>query len=122
MTTVKYLSDHRKHRYELIEEPQKQPNRIFICKELAAKVIVNCRITETHNFRTRLGFKQYYVILTKGHSVHSDGNIGCEIKLQKAIEKELDCEFISFDHDKEDFDIFKAISEIFRCIKQSSNR
>ena len=24
MTTVKHLSDHRKHRYELVEEPTKQ--------------------------------------------------------------------------------------------------
>ena len=31
MTTVKHLSDHRKHRYELVEEPTKQqfyPQRI----------------------------------------------------------------------------------------------
>ena len=28
--TIKYLSDRRKHRYELVEEPKKQVNRIFI--------------------------------------------------------------------------------------------
>ena len=38
LTTAKYLSDHGKHRYELVDEPNKQPNRIFIHKELAAKL------------------------------------------------------------------------------------
>ena len=38
LTTVKYLSDHGKHKYELVDEPKKQPNRIFIHKELAAKL------------------------------------------------------------------------------------
>ena len=27
---AKYLSDHRKHRYELVDKPTKQPSRIFI--------------------------------------------------------------------------------------------
>ena len=29
VTTVKCLSGYRKHRYELTDEPKKQPNRIF---------------------------------------------------------------------------------------------
>ena len=32
VTTVKYFLDHGKHRYELVDEPKKQPNRIFIDK------------------------------------------------------------------------------------------
>ena len=44
------------------------------------------------------------------------------LKRQKAIEQELGCEFIRIDPDKEDFDIFNAISEIFRHIKQLSNK
>ena len=54
--TIKYHSDHRKHRYELVE-PKKQVNRIFKDKKLAIKVIMDCRTTSTHKFRTRLGFK-----------------------------------------------------------------
>ena len=65
--TIKYHSDHRKHRYELVEEPKKQCNRIFIDEKLAIKVIMHCRTT--HKFRTTLGFKQYDVILTKEQSV-----------------------------------------------------
>ena len=44
---------------------KKQYNRVFIRKELAAKVIMDCRTTAVHKFTTRLGFKQYDVILTK---------------------------------------------------------
>ena len=55
VTTVKYLSDHS--------------NKIFICKELAFKVIMDCRTTAAHKYRTRLGLKQQDVILTKEQPV-----------------------------------------------------
>ena len=41
VTTVKYLSGHRKH-------------RIFVHKELGTKAIMDCRTTAAHEFRTRL--------------------------------------------------------------------
>ena len=70
VNTLKYLSGCRKRRYELVKEAKKHPNRIFIQKELAAKVIMDCRTTATHKFRTRSGLKQYDVIfLTKEQSV-----------------------------------------------------
>ena len=47
-----------------MNQKKKQLNRIFIYKELATKVIMDCR-TAAHKFRTRLGFKQCDVILTK---------------------------------------------------------
>ena len=59
--TIKYDSDHRKHKYELIEEPKKQFNSIFMEEKLAIKVIMNCR--------TRLGLQQVDVVLTKEQSV-----------------------------------------------------
>ena len=111
--------------------------------------------TTTHKSRTRLGFKQYDVILTKEQLVltkiksssegenmqrqnsaldyridlyfheyklaieidennHSNRNIDYEIKRQKAIEQELGFKFIIIDPHKEEFDIFKAVNEIFR--------
>ena len=48
---------------------QIQFNTIFIDKKLAIKVIMDCRTTSAHKFRTRLGFKQYDDILTKEQSV-----------------------------------------------------
>ena len=53
---------------------------------------------------------------------HSDRNIDYEIKRKKAIKQELGCKFIRIDPDKEDFDIFRAINEIFRYIKQSTKK
>ena len=38
-------------------------------KQLATKVIMDCRKTAAHKFRTRLGFKQFDVTLTKEQSV-----------------------------------------------------
>ena len=55
--TIKYHSEHRKHRYEPVEEPKKQVNRIFIDEKLASKVIMDCKTTSAHKFRTGLGFK-----------------------------------------------------------------
>ena len=68
VTTIKYLADHRKHRYRLVDEPKKQSNRIFISKQSATKVIMDCRITAAHKFNTRLGSKKYDIILTKNQS------------------------------------------------------
>ena len=53
---------------------------------------------------------------------HNDRNIDYEIKRQKAIEQELGCKFIRIDPNQEYFDIFRAINEIFRHIKQSTKK
>ena len=53
--TIKYHSDHRKHRYELVNETKKQCSIIFIDKDITIKVIMECRTTLAHKFRTRLG-------------------------------------------------------------------
>ena len=40
------------------------------------------------------------------------------MKIQKEVEQELGCKFIRIDPDKEDFDIFRTINQIFKSIKQ----
>ena len=45
-----------------------------------------------------------------------------EIKRQEAMEREIGCEFIRIHLDKEHYDIFNAINEILKYIKQSSNQ
>ena len=60
---MKYHSNHRKHGHEL--DKSKKCNVIFIDKKFAIKVIMDCRTTPAHKFRTRIGLKQYDVILTK---------------------------------------------------------
>ena len=37
--------------------------------KLSVKTIINCRTISAHPFRTKLGFKQYDIILTKEQSV-----------------------------------------------------
>ena len=48
---------------------------------------------------------------------HEDRDIGCETERQKALEKEVCYKFIRINPDKENFNVFKAINEIFRHIK-----
>ena len=67
--TTKYNTNHREHRYELIKEPKKQVNSIFMDEKLAIKVVTDCRTTSVHKFRARLGLRKYDVILTTEQSV-----------------------------------------------------
>ena len=66
---IKYHSDHRKLRHEVVEEQKKQIDKTSIDEKSAIKVIMDCRTTLAHKFRTRLGFKQYDAILTKEQSI-----------------------------------------------------
>ena len=43
-------------------------------------------------------------------------------KRQKALKQELGSKFIGIDPDKEDFDVFRTINEIFWHIKQSTKK
>ena len=43
-------------------------------------------------------------------------------KAKKAIEKEIGCNFIRIDRDKEDYNVFRHINEIFSHIKQSTKK
>ena len=67
-------------------------------------------------------FPEYRLAIEIDENGHSNRNIENEIKRQKAIEQELDCKFTKIDSDKEDFDIFKTINEVFRHVKQSPKK
>ena len=63
---TKYHSDHKKHKYKLVDESKKHSNRIFVKEKFALKVIMDCRTIVAHKLKQkRLGFKLYDVILTK---------------------------------------------------------
>ena len=49
--TNKYGSIHRNNRYELVDEPKKQPNRKFLHDKLAKTEIMDCRTTESLKFK-----------------------------------------------------------------------
>ena len=59
----------------------------------------------------------YKLAIEIDESGHCSRNIDYKIKKQKTIEQELGYKFIRIDLEKEDFDIFRAINEIFRHMK-----
>ena len=161
--TNKYDEIYKKHRYELVDDPIKQPNRRFLRINLALKIIMDCRTDESCSFKRNLGFKLHNVINNKEQTVinsikdafegedmqtqysvlgyridlyfhkyklaievdelgHADRNINNEIERQKALERELNCVFIRINPDKKDFNILKAINEIYRLLKKSSKK
>ena len=67
-------------------------------------------------------FHNYKLAIEIDKNEHSDRHIDYERKRQKAIEQKMGCKFIRIDPEKEEFDIFRAIREIFRHIKQSTKK
>ena len=60
------------------------------------------------------------IILQHHEQGHQDRDIQQEIKRKKGIEKELDCEFIRINLDKENFNGFVEISRIQNHIIEST--
>ena len=65
----KYDKMYKKHKHELVNNPKKQPNRIFLRSDLALKIIMNCRADESCNLKRNLGFRLHDVIITKEQTV-----------------------------------------------------
>ena len=80
--------------------------------------------TQYNDLSSRIGlcFHDYMLAIELDGNGHSDRNIDYKVKRQKAIKQEIGCKFIRIDPEKEDFDIFRAINEIFRHIKQSNKK
>ena len=66
--TRKYPSKYRKHRHELVDEPKKHPNRMFLHENLAIQIIKDRR-TESDNFRTDFGFNVLDVFNVKQQTI-----------------------------------------------------
>ena len=64
-------------------------------------------------------FSKHRLAIEVDEKVHIDRNIDYEIKRQKAIKKEIDCEFIRIDPDGKDFDIYV---EVYNHIKESKEK
>ena len=67
--TNEYDKIYEKHRYELVDEPIKQPNRRFLRIDLALKIIMDCRTDESCSLKRNLGFNLHDVINTKEQTV-----------------------------------------------------
>ena len=60
--TNKYDKIYKKHRYELVDEPIKQPNRRFSCIDLALKIIMDCRKDKSSSLKRNLGINLHDMI------------------------------------------------------------
>ena len=67
--TNKYDKIYTKSRYELVDEPIKQPNRKFLRVDLALKIIMDCRTDKSCSLKKNLGFKLHDVINTKEQTI-----------------------------------------------------
>ena len=82
----------------------------------------NVQAQHVLSYRIDLYFYDYNLAIEIDGNGYCDKNIDYGIKRQNWIEQELRCKFFTIDLGKEDFDIFGAINEIFRHIKQSTKK
>ena len=73
-------------------------------------------------YKIDLYFHDYKLGLEVDEKGHKDRSIDHEIKRQGAIIEKFGCEFIKINPDAENFNIFKAINEIYRHIKKSAKK
>ena len=71
-------------------------------------------------YRIDLYFHKYRLAIEVDELGHVDRNLSNEIERQKALEKELDCVFIRINPDEKNFNIFREINKIHKCIKKST--
>ena len=67
--TRRYDPKYRKHRYELVDNPKKQPNRTFLYEGITIGIIKDCRTAKACSFKRRLGFKLHDVFNKKQQTV-----------------------------------------------------
>ena len=73
-------------------------------------------------YRIDLYFHDYKLAAEVDEKGHKDRNIDHEMKRQKALVKELSCEFSRINPDEKDFNSFKTINEINRQIKKLTEK
>ena len=73
-------------------------------------------------YRIDLNFNGNKFAIKVDDDEHSDRNTDYEIKRPKTVEQDHSSKFIRIYPGKEDLDVYKAINEIFRHIKQFANQ
>ena len=76
-----------------------------------------CKLNRVLGYKIDLYFHDHKLAIEDDDK----GHISYEMERQKAVEKELGCEFI-INPDEENFNIFKAENEIYRRIKKSTKK
>ena len=68
-------------RYELADEPIKQPNRRFLRIDFELKIIMDCRTDESCSLKKNLGFSLHDVINTKEQTILRSIKVSIKIKM-----------------------------------------
>ena len=85
----------------------------------AKKIILQHHVL---GYRIDSYFPKYKLAIEVDELGHSTRYIGCEIERQKALEKEINCEFIRINPAKEKNDVFVEIGKIQNYIVESTRR
>ena len=105
-------------------------NDIYLTKEQSVLTPI-MGVFEEENMQTQysvLGYKidlyfhEHKLAVEIDEKGHKDRNINHKMQRQKALEKELGCEFIRINPDEINFSIFKAINETNRHVKKSTKQ
>ena len=74
------------------------------------------------SYRIDAYFPKYKLATEVDEQEHKDRDIAEEIQRQKALEKELDCEFIRINPAKENYDIFVEIGKIQNFLVEANKK
>ena len=117
----------------------RKPNSLKLCEELGINVLnhkYECKESESlgaimkafsgekmqkeHtvlNYRIDLYFPDYNLAIECDENGHDDRSPAEEKRRHKRISKKIDCQWLRFNPDKDDFNIFEVINQIFTIIK-----
>ena len=73
-------------------------------------------------YRIDAYFLKYKLAIEVDEQGHNDGDIDYEIERQKAVEKELGCQFIRINPAKQNFNVFLEIDKIQNYITESNKK
>ena len=65
----KYHSNYRKHRFKIMDKPERQPKQMFLQEDLALEVIKERKAAAANNFRERVRYNCHDVFKTKEQTV-----------------------------------------------------
>jgi len=117
----------------------RKPNALKLCEELGINVLnhkYECKESESLgaimkafsgekmqkeytvlNYRIDLYFSDYNRAIECDENGHDDRNPAEERRRHRRITKKIDCQWLRFNPDKDDFNIFEVINQIFTIIK-----
>ena len=94
---------------------------MYTCEDIIMLIIMRWSeeilLHSVLSYKIDLYFSKHRLAIDIDEKGYKNRNNDYEIKRQKAIEKELDCEFIRVNHDGKDFDVYVEIGNIYNHIK-----